>query len=458
LAKAVEAKLLCRIRAERLAALPEIDQLSRAEAVPILRKGMRHWDRDLRRACAQKLLDKIGIAAAPEILKLCRAKRLSKPAVAAMLGGHRTHAFVDQVLKESLERDDKVIEWVAATLLQEDSYAQRKLQRLREQQRRAFVGAERKREATRAAERVRRRRIIDFPALVEALSAPQQVIGFLFGQWMRDQRAFDRMYEELEIPKRSGGTRLIHAPGPALKIAQRALLENVLSKAPLHDACHGFRRDHSTKTNASPHVGRDIVINLDLRDFFPTISAGRVAGVLRQLEIPGGTMAQHFLVDLVTRERRLPQGAPTSPALANLVCRRLDSRLAGLAAKAGASYTRYADDLTFSGDGGLVSCLPKIRAIIASEGLTVATEKTRVIRKGGRQDVTGLTVNAGVSVPRAIRRRLRAVAHRVACGGMPTWKGEDLNAAALRGHLSYLRAFHPQEADRLVKQVGGVIS
>ena len=172
-------------------------------------------------------------------------------------------------------------------------------------------------------------------------------------------------YIRFEIPKKTGGTRRISAPMPRLKHAQRWILDNLLDKVALHDAAHGFRKQRSIVSNARPHVGADIVLNLDLKDFFPTLEYKRIRGAFRGL---GYGEAAATIFALLTSEpevdeveldgqtfyvangaRRLPQGAPTSPAITNIVCRRMDARLASAAAKLGFTYTRYADDLTFSG-------------------------------------------------------------------------------------------------------------
>ena len=123
--------------------------------------------------------------------------------------------------------------------------------------------------------------------------------------------------------------------------------------------------------------------------------------------------------------------------LANMAARRLDSRLEGLAATRGADYTRYADDLTFSGGREIRGFLPAIRLIIAEEGFMLNEAKVRVLRRGRRQTVTGLTVNEKVAVPRPLRRRLRAALHRMEQGGRLFWGGKRISAAALRGHEAY---------------------
>ena len=267
-------------------------------------------------------------------------------------------------------------------------------------------------------------------ALADLMGVPLAELRFL---------AYDRAlskvshYQRFTIPKKTGGERLISAPMPRLKRTQYWVLDNLLDKVPVHPAAHGFVPDRSILTNAAQHVGRDVVVNLDLKDFFPTLTFRRVKGKFRGLGYPEAVATVLALlctepdVDeleldgerlFVSRgQRRLPQGAPTSPMLTNLVCSRLDARLTALAGSLGFTYTRYADDMTFSasGDGaGKVAILLKmVGEITANEGFTVHPDKTRVMRRGRRQEVTGLTVNERVAVPRDTLRKFRALLHGI---------------------------------------------
>ena len=255
--------------------------------------------------------------------------------------------------------------------------------------------------------------------------------------------AFDRPlsrishYQRFRIPKKTGGERLISAPMPRLKRAQYWILDNILARVPIHQAAHGFVPGRSILSNAAPHVGRDVVVNFDLKDFFPTLTWKRVRGKFRGL---GYSEAVATVLALICTEpdvdeieldgqrlyakrgpRRLPQGAPTSPALTNLICLRLDQRLQGLAAKLGFTYTRYADDMTFSASGEPAkktgALLKFVGEIVTAEGFTVHPDKTRVMRCHRRQEVTGLTVNERIAVPRDTLRRFRALLHGIETTG-----------------------------------------
>ena len=295
--------------------------------------------------------------------------------------------------------------------------------------------------------------------LARWLEVPEQDLRL----WLRGRPVgAEYDYHVFTIPKRRGGTRQIHAPGDLLKDLQRRIYRRLLSKLPVHPAATGFVRGRSIVDNARPHAGQGVVINLDLQDFFASIKAERVHKAFRALG--WSRESADILTNICTHEGSLPQGAPTSPALSNLVCRRLDTRLAALAnrvqarlvgtrnprtgellagqregKKGQASYTRYADDLTFSFPGfgrnkrrrkkpqgakarqrplwpsrGL---LRTIRQILEEEGFRIQKKKrVRIQRSHQRQTVTGLVVNRAVSLPRGIRRRVRAMEHREKLG------------------------------------------
>lgn len=264
-------------------------------------------------------------------------------------------------------------------------------------------------------------------------------------------------YHRYEIPKKSGGWRAISAPKTQLANAQQWVLEHILRPLPVEPMAHGFVEHRSIATNASPHVGRKLVINLDLKDFFPTVSLPRVRGLFRKLGYSGQVAALLALLctepprvpaeldgkiyHVALGDRRLPQGACTSPAITNLICRRLDRRLHGLAFRYQFRYTRYADDLTFSGDDAthLGALFRFVRAIIKAEGFRENTDKTRIMRPGRRQEVSGVVVNDRRSISRQDRRRLRAILHNVARDGLKAQNrdGHPDFAQYLRGLLSF---------------------
>jgi RNA-directed DNA polymerase len=278
-------------------------------------------------------------------------------------------------------------------------------------------------------------------------------------------------YTRFVIPKRGGGERAIWAPMPKLKAAQHWVLRNVAEKLPVHGAAHGFLPGRSIVTNAAVHTDARVVVKMDVKDFFPTVTLARVRGVFRKAGYrkPVATLlallcteAPREVVDQDGRTyyvalgpRCLPQGAPTSPALTNTLCLRLDRRLAGLAKRFGWRYTRYADDLTFSLPSGhsgppklgaLIGC---VRRIVEAEGFAVHPEKTRVSRRGGRQKVTGLVVNGSAAprLPRKLRRQLRAAAHNYR-QGKPFREGESL--ARLAGYAALWHMTDSEKGGKLL--------
>ncbi len=252
------------------------------------------------------------------------------------------------------------------------------------------------------------------------------------------------MYKEKQIPREGKNPRIISVPAPILKFIQRRILERLLEQIPIHPAAQGFVKEKTIFTAAEPHVGKRVVLSMDIRDFFGTISFRRVAGMFKR---HGIAKKQAFLLaGLCCYQKKLPQGAPTSPAISNIVCKRLDSRLAGLCRKHGFSYSRYADDLIFSSENGKILRFIKIfKEIIQKEGFTVAEEKTLIRRSGSRQQILGLNVNTKVSVPRKARRLIRAMVHKQAQEGRPDGEMVDF----LLGHAAFMKPAHPEQAAKL---------
>jgi RNA-directed DNA polymerase len=295
--------------------------------------------------------------------------------------------------------------------------------------------------------------------------------------WNRHSSLPLRHYKARWMATRSGGWRLIEAPKPRLAELQRRLLRRVLATLPLHDAAHGFRPGRSVATFATPHAGQALVVRLDLEGFFATVSLPRVHGLLRDAGYPpavarllAGLLTTITPVDVLAacpdsvgaawRLRRrlaiahLPQGAPSSPAVANLVARRLDRRLAGLAERLGANYTRYADDLAFSGPATLPlhRLVPGVRRIAADEGFRLREDKTRIAAAHQRQRLAGLVVNVAPAVSRADYDALRAELHNCLRTGPAEQNraGHPDYRAHLRGRIAWIAATHAARGARLL--------
>jgi RNA-directed DNA polymerase len=257
------------------------------------------------------------------------------------------------------------------------------------------------------------------------------------------------LYTEFQLPKRSGGSRAIRAPAQALKSIQRkllALLDTLYSPRP---CVHGFVKKQSIVSNAAPHSNKRHVLNVDIEDFFPSINFGRVRGALiaRPFNLPPDVST--VIARLCCFNNSLPQGAPTSPIIANIVCMRLDGELSRLARTNGCKYTRYADDLTFSthkrdfpptlgnsinppyGTEAVVG--PTLRSVIVANGFRVNEKKVRLFGRRVSQRVTGLTVNEKPNVQRRFIRQIRGMIH--------AWEKFGLQAAETEHLAKYFRRY-----------------
>lgn len=215
------------------------------------------------------------------------------------------------------------------------------------------------------------------------------------------QRLFGKKRHEsyrcFKIPKKSGGTRIIEAPSKELKLIQLWIKENILDKFSVSQYAKGFRKGLSIYDNALPHVGKELIINIDLKDFFPSIKYSEIYKIFKYIGYTDSV--SKLLAKLCTNSHNvLPQGSPASPALSNLVSLKLDKRLGSLAKSIGADYTRYADDITFSGKKSIQKYESVIRKIIWEEGYEINEDKYRLQYWFQRQEVTGLIVNDKVSV------------------------------------------------------------
>jgi len=330
--------------------------------------------------------------------------------------------------------------------------------------------------------------VADTTALARLLEVPLDQLAWLTDVQGRQRRTREgpyHLYRYRWVVRPGAVPRLLEAPTPLLRAVLRRLLADVLRWVPVHPAAHGFVAGRSAQTHARQHVGADLVVSLDLRHFFAAVSAVRVAGLFRAMGYPDGVVEQ--LTGLVTtrapvrvldsmppggdvsarhllrarlRTPHLPQGAPSSPALANLACFVLDRRLAGYAEAAGARYGRYADDLTFSGPAGLAAprLVRAVTAIVAAEGFAVNPAKTRVQRSTQRQLVTGIVVNRATGVPREEEDRLRAVLHDAQRHGPEAANREhhpDFRAH-LEGRVGWVESVNPVRGARLRCQLDGV--
>ena len=222
-------------------------------------------------------------------------------------------------------------------------------------------------------------------------------------------------YTQFKIPKRSGGSRTIQAPAPELKKIQRTILRRLLTRLQVHPCAMAYEKERSIVTNALPHLRQHVVVKFDLIDFFPSTKASRVEEYFRK--IGWNREAAKLLTKICTWNGGLPQGAPTSPKLSNLVNYRLDALLHSIAIIEGGCYTRYADDITVSFNDaprGKINRVVKLMMHYVKKDYRIHdNKKMQVLKRNRRQIVTGLVVNQQLNLPRETRRLLRSVEHRL---------------------------------------------
>ncbi|MEZ5965951.1 MAG: reverse transcriptase family protein [Planctomycetota bacterium] len=317
--------------------------------------------------------------------------------------------------------------------------------------------------------------LVSPPALAAWLGLTVEELHFL----ARCRTGEAHAYRWRWISRRGGVPRLIEAPRTRLAWVQRRILHGILAHVPAHPAAHGFVRGRDVVSAASIHAGRSCVLRMDVRDFFASFGCGRVrrvffqmgypeevAGLLARLctsVTPGAVRAAGLAahgpaaerLERALQRRHLPQGAPTSPALANLCAYRIDARLSGLARRFAADYTRYADDLLFSGAEGFARdarrCELHAAAILLEEGLAAAHHKTRRMPASVSQRALGLVLNAALGVPRRERERLEAILHNCMRHGADTQnrEGHPNFRAHLLGRIAQVARVQPRIAARL---------
>lgn len=282
-------------------------------------------------------------------------------------------------------------------------------------------------------------------------------------------------YRQFQIPKARGGVRTISAPRPTLRAAQQAIRAKVLARLQPTVHAQAFVKGRSTLTMARPHLRQDVLVKVDITDFFGTITFPRIRGLFESLGYSG--MVSTLLALLTTEAKRvqadldgapawvalgpraLPQGAPTSPELTNQITRRLDARLSAFGRKHAWVYTRYADDLVLSRKvepadrtDHVARALGVVRAVLESESFQLNADKLAVIHRGRQQRVTGIVVNEQLGLPRTTLRRFRAAVHRVTREGFR----EPAERARMLGYASYVKMVKPALGETWLRTLRGV--
>jgi RNA-directed DNA polymerase len=265
-------------------------------------------------------------------------------------------------------------------------------------------------------------------------------------------------YRTYQIPKKNGSLREISEPLPNLKQIQQWLLANMLNKIPVSPFAKAFVAGRSIKENARFHRNQPMVLSLDVQNFFPSLTPVHVRNVFSSLGY--SKPVTYYLTRLCTLNGGLPQGGPTSPALSNIIFSPLDRQIGQFCLERGVRYTRYADDLTFSGRFAAGELIQFLRSALNSLNLRLNESKTRLMRPHERQEVTGITVNKKMQAPRELRRRLRQAVHFIEIFGLDNhlYKTEEFRANHIRhllGQATFILFINP--TDRDAKHALGVL-
>jgi len=227
----------------------------------------------------------------------------------------------------------------------------------------------------------------------------------------------EMFYREFSIPKRNGSTRNIDAPYPSLYSIQRWILDNILSKIRIHASAFGFVKKRSVVDNAKMHLGKKCLLKMDIKEFFPSINLKRVIPIFLNLNYPQNI--SYILAKLCCKNGYLPQGSPASPYISNIVAKRLDSRLMAVSKTYFLQYSRYADDLVFSGDYIPHKFIKIVEEILQDEGFLPNKDKTKLIVGQGKKIITGISISNGkLTIPRNMKRTLRKEAHFILLNGL----------------------------------------
>lgn len=286
-------------------------------------------------------------------------------------------------------------------------------------------------------------------------------------------------YKRFKVAKKSGGYRLISAPMPKLKRAQHFILEHILNKVSVHANAHGCVLGKSILSNATPHVKKAVVINQDLKNFFPSITYKRIKGVFKSLGysehvavifallcsepkiLDVSLLGENYFAQ--SGDRFLPQGSPCSPAITNVLCKKMDYRLEGLAKKYGFIYSRYVDDITFSGDqeqlSQITSVLKYSKKIVSGENFTLHPDKLRVMKRNQRQEVTGVVVNEKPNITKKSLKRFRALLFQIEKDGIQgkTWNGGLNVLAEIDGYANFIYQIDKEKGKMYKSRVAKIL-
>tara|TARA_R110002072_G_scaffold301914_2_gene482838 strand:+ start:1046 stop:1921 length:876 start_codon:yes stop_codon:yes gene_type:complete len=258
----------------------------------------------------------------------------------------------------------------------------------------------------------------------------------------------DKHYNTYYLPKKSGGKRAIDCPGTNLKAIQRWILKNYLNKLEVNKRASGFVEKRGIKRNAMFHLNKRYILTIDIKNFFPSISQRQVFQTLEK-QLSDRDFALK-IAKICTFKRRLPQGAPTSPALSNLVFKEIDDEIMKYCNSELITYSRYADDMTFSSDNkhSLQLAYKFVNDLLYKSGFNINTKKTRYLSGKGNMSVTGVNINKGIpKVKSQLKKQIRAELHHYII------KEEKVNLRRLAGYISFVSSIEDDYNEKIKKYI-----
>lgn len=287
------------------------------------------------------------------------------------------------------------------------------------------------------------------------LSSLEQDLGIRISTLYAVSNSLGRHYHQVKLPKKGGGYRNLSVPDEALKYIQRRISEVLLIHMPVSRYAKAYRFGSSTLRNAKHHVGRQVVLKLDILHFFDSIRYSTVKDKAFPKEIYAEPL-RILLTMLCYHRDALPQGAPTSPAITNIIMYEFDELIGHWCSERGISYTRYCDDMTFSGDFDTAEVIEFVSLELRNMGFLLNGQKTRIQYAGQQQSVTGIVVNEKPSVPSGYRRKLRQELYYCRKYGMEEHLcrigsaiPKEVYMSQLLGKINYVLQLHPDEHDML---------
>jgi RNA-directed DNA polymerase len=263
-----------------------------------------------------------------------------------------------------------------------------------------------------------------------------------------------KYYRTYNIPKKSGKSRIISQPSKKLKGLQSWILVNILNKLKVSDSCKGFEKGSSTFHNALAHKGANCLLTIDLKDFFPSINQRQIFNIFKAIGY--NNTISVVLSNICTFNNALPQGSPCSPKLANLSAWHLDMRIQGLVGKRGVSYTRYADDLSFSGLSPIkvIQVIPMVKKIIKDEHFEINNSKTRIAGPARAKVVTGLVIsgdNFGIG-----KQKYKIIRSKIHYLTLPEQQLNNKLLHEVSGWLSYINSVDKRTLEKAKKYIKGL--